>query len=527
MKPLTIFYHVAALNEWKAVVNEQIYALVNSGVAEYADFIYIIVNGKEADKAWIERLVENQNFALKCTVQLSNMAMETCETPTLLAIETLCKLNPNQAILYIHTKGVAHNKTRKRHMEEVWRWKLMKTLLSDWKQNLETLETKALCGWNWSTEARYPQYFPGNMWFANASYISTLPDFLTYQKTFKSRMITDAKHPRFAAMFWLGLGIKRVDFRNKVKSLELLNKSFHTYFSDLYIRKAQAVEFAKERRQFDYLLSIQGEDEKLLNYAGNLPASLPLHTQPAPAKEYKIQSFAIVHNQDLLLSRNSEYSKLENFKWLLVSENPQTDKLQGLDNVIVCAHLPENIEGKKELLHYTAYYALLKNALIDPETDYIRIIEYDCKFTPSVEHYKANTKAALGKYPVYCHEEHSISSCWTTNPSYLIEPCRRALKSVYGLSIEKLTRDSRKRQFMCCTNFVMSRQFFVDFMEYAEGYIPFLENEYQAGNAFERLFTIYCMHKGINWGKINGCLNTNKNSHGQSGHEAKTGKIKK
>lgn len=525
MKSLTIFYHVAALNEWKAVVVEQLNALKQSGIIPHVHGFLAVINGNESDRTWLELAVAKLNLPDFQGVVLSDLPMETGETPTLLKIQDYCKTNSEHAILYIHTKGVAHNKTRKRNMEEVWRWKLMKTLLSEWKANLETLETKDLCGWNWSTEARYPQYFPGNMWFANAAYIATLPDFLSYQKTFKSRTITDAKHPRFAAMFWLGLGIKRADFRKKVESLELVNKSFHTYFSDLYIRKAQAVEFAKERRQFDCLLSIQGDDEKLLNYAGNMPASLQPSAQPAPAKEYRIQSFAIVHNQDLLLARNAEYSKLENFKWLVVSENPQIDKLQGLNNVIVCAHLPENIEGKKELLHYTAYYALLKNALIDPETDYIRIIEYDCKFAPNIESYKKDTVAKLGKFSIYCHEEHSISSCWTTSPSYLIEPCRRALNAVYGLSIEKLTRDSRKRQFMCCTNFVMSRQFFADFMEYAAGYVPFLENEYQAGNAFERLFTIYCMHKGINWGKINGCLNTNKNSHGQSGNAAKKGKI--
>lgn len=245
-------------------------------------------------------------------------------------------------------------------------------------------------------------------------------------------------------------------------------------------------------------------------------------TEPIVSHNLNIQSFGIVHNQDLLLEKNKVYSQLENFKWLLVSPNPDTDKLTeaGLvENIdyIVCSKLPNNIEDKKELLHITAYYALINNNLLDKSADYYRIIEYDLVFERGVEAYKNETiKTILAtKQQVYCHLTVPLRTCWV-RPYHLAELNEKCLKEKFRTDIMKLTKASRSRDWMCSTNFVMSPEYLTNIWNFTQTFLPYYYGQTHAGNAFERLHTIYCYMKGITWRKINGVKHDFRNSHGTS-----------
>ena len=52
--------------------------------------------------------------------------------------------------------------------------------------------------------------------------------------------------------------------------------------------------------------------------------------------------------------------------------------------ITVVKNLPNNIENEKELLTFTAWYAIVKNNLFS-QYEYICILEYDVKLEPSFE----------------------------------------------------------------------------------------------------------------------------------------------
>jgi hypothetical protein len=83
----------------------------------------------------------------------------------------------------------------------------------------------------------------------------------------------------------------------------------------------------------------------------------------------------VCHNTDIVNSLLSDKKKI-NCKILFVGNESITDDLLLNPNIIVARDLPINIEKEKDLLTFTAWYAITKNNLfIDYE--YICILEYD------------------------------------------------------------------------------------------------------------------------------------------------------
>jgi hypothetical protein len=99
----------------------------------------------------------------------------------------------------------------------------------------------------------------------------------------------------------------------------------------------------------------------------------------------KSQTFIIVHDQDILLKleERGTFKVLDNYKWLFVGQGIYS-KICGLDNVIICRDLPVNIEKYSNLLVFTAWYAIINNSLLDSDTEYINLFEYDIEIKPEL-----------------------------------------------------------------------------------------------------------------------------------------------
>lgn len=91
---------------------------------------------------------------------------------------------------------------------------------------------------------------------------------------------------------------------------------------------------------------------------------------------HKMDVFIICHDQDILLNLEQDqvFSCLPRYTYLFVGDRP-TDKIRHQKNVIICNQLKHNIEQYKNLVSFTAWYAVHKNKL--SKNPYVALLEYD------------------------------------------------------------------------------------------------------------------------------------------------------
>ena len=90
----------------------------------------------------------------------------------------------------------------------------------------------------------------------------------------------------------------------------------------------------------------------------------------------KMDVFIICHDQDIILNLEQDkvFSCLPRYSYLFVGDSP-TDKIKHQKNVIICNQLKHNIEQYKNLVSFTAWYAVHKNKLA--KSNYVALLEYD------------------------------------------------------------------------------------------------------------------------------------------------------
>jgi hypothetical protein len=91
----------------------------------------------------------------------------------------------------------------------------------------------------------------------------------------------------------------------------------------------------------------------------------------------------VCHNTDIINSILSDEKK-NNFHILFVGYNPISYELSNHPRIIIARNLPNNIEKEKDLLTFTAWYAIVKNNLY-MEYNYICILEYDVQLEDNFE----------------------------------------------------------------------------------------------------------------------------------------------
>ena len=91
----------------------------------------------------------------------------------------------------------------------------------------------------------------------------------------------------------------------------------------------------------------------------------------------------VCHNIDIVTAILADDMK-QNFHIIFVGNNPISDELYTNNRITIARNLPNNIESEKELLTFTAWYAIVKNNLFI-EYDYICILEYDVQINNNFE----------------------------------------------------------------------------------------------------------------------------------------------
>jgi hypothetical protein len=168
---IAIFYHVFQHGISAFVYQQQIHRLCASGLVKAADLIHIGVNGS------------NELFNIPDNARVVYNKNQKEETDTLYSLRDFCKENEDYKVLYFHLKG--GSKQTLHH--DSWRLMMEYFVIDRWKECVAALEEGYDCAgqtWEplgdtvWSDGSRTSNegvgFYPGNFWWANASYINTL-----------------------------------------------------------------------------------------------------------------------------------------------------------------------------------------------------------------------------------------------------------------------------------------------------------------------------------------------------------------
>ena len=150
------------------------------------------VIGTDEDIQWLES-------SMPVDILGHSRNMTDYETPTLQMLWEWCAVNPQGAVLYLHTKGVSAPHDRNK---TAWRKLMMHYVVSKVENNLRTLEVADIVGVDWQNDRRYP-HFSGNFWMARADWINSLKSPQAYRDQGGP---VYAGHPwaRMHAELWLG-----------------------------------------------------------------------------------------------------------------------------------------------------------------------------------------------------------------------------------------------------------------------------------------------------------------------------------
>jgi hypothetical protein len=192
---LEIFYHCLLQahgidsNHAFSLLADQMAALVDSGLVDAAEKIFIGVNGDEVDRVAVQTLAPKKAVVMAFPHGQS-------EIPTMDFMSGWVKENPGRFVCYFHMKGASRPNDP---LCERWRNRMMQAVVWNWGQCVVDL------GWgfdavgcHWLTPEKWPSlirspYFGGNFWWSKSEYLSLLP-----------KLPEDSHKNRYAAEMWIG-----------------------------------------------------------------------------------------------------------------------------------------------------------------------------------------------------------------------------------------------------------------------------------------------------------------------------------
>jgi hypothetical protein len=163
---IAIFYHAYCINNWKDVVSDQVRTLMDSGLSDAADRIYVHVTKPESgfQDIW--------SFTNKVNIQ-ENSNPDLYEKYALIDLQKYC-MEHDTYIFYFHSKGITAED--KNAQNNIWTWRkyLEYFNITRWKECVERLKEYDCCGVQYQETPQ--KHFVGNFWWSKSSYIKTLPN---------------------------------------------------------------------------------------------------------------------------------------------------------------------------------------------------------------------------------------------------------------------------------------------------------------------------------------------------------------
>ena len=196
--------------------------------------------------------------------------------------------------------------------------------------------------------------------------------------------------------------------------------------------------------------------------------------------------FIVCHDYKIIvdLERTNHFGHIGNYKYLLVGESKKIES-QFLEKIIICEKLPNNIEKLKNLLTFTAWYAIVKNNLSN--TEYVSIFEYDVEV-------KKNLDCDLSNFDAVGYIEYLIDSekSFRDYPPYIEEYVKKLKIENHE---EKIYNLYGSNKWACTTNFTLKRSFLTKFVDYYYDLIieDDIYHKIKQAHIHERMVTMFCL----------------------------------
>jgi predicted O-methyltransferase YrrM len=178
MKPICIFYHIYAVNNWKSLVTEQLEKLRSCGLYDACLAIFVDVIGDEqAIQQYYELIRSYQKIY---TVRADNR--NTYEYDGLVALKTFANEQrvflQDVYLLYFHTKGVTSGMSD-------WRRYMEHFVIENWRNCVYALDDYDTVGVNYHNDIDSKRFhYSGNFWWTKASYVNTLGPVVNHEEEF-------------------------------------------------------------------------------------------------------------------------------------------------------------------------------------------------------------------------------------------------------------------------------------------------------------------------------------------------------
>jgi hypothetical protein len=181
MTKIAVFYHISQLPGWEILFKEQTELLIDSGLMDAADLVYIGINCGTT-------LPELQRPNIKYNF---NDEQHLEEGPTMKALLKFAQKNDNYSILYFHMKGITKLEWK---TVTLWREMMSHYLIQNWQRCINILPKYDAVGTSYIDNywGGYDPHYSGTFWWSTSEYIRTL-----------EHSYLDSEN-RLAREFWIG-----------------------------------------------------------------------------------------------------------------------------------------------------------------------------------------------------------------------------------------------------------------------------------------------------------------------------------
>ena len=182
------------------IIHDQMEELRASGLLDAASEFHVGLNGGSETGE-----MANLLFPAKAKIVLHGLQCRN-ELRTLRLLETWLPGHEDWLVLWLHAKGATHPAGDP--LRTAWRECFMRRLVRDWRRCVNDLAMgfdAASCHWLAPPDTPPTQYiFAGNMWFAKASFLRTLPSIMERARIKESGL--DSIESRYESEIILGNG---------------------------------------------------------------------------------------------------------------------------------------------------------------------------------------------------------------------------------------------------------------------------------------------------------------------------------
>lgn len=187
-----------------------------------------------------------------------------------------------------------------------------------------------------------------------------------------------------------------------------------------------------------------------------------------------------------LFQENNKHIDTSKFKFILVGEYDIVSEYVK-ENHIVASFLPNNIEKHKSLLTFTAWWALVKNNLINANTYHVGIFEYDVIFQQDIfelEEY-LDQDSLIGFVPREVKDD-ALYLDWLPKFCQLLEP-------------DQLNKAKSVPLWSASTNIIMPDWFLFAFSTWYINLIPMIIDMPGHSHYHERAVNIFAANCGMKY----------------------------